>query len=96
MSEEKPKVEKKADVTLSDGVEITFDKRKIKVYEWKSLHDPEQPEEEGEAILARFAGVEVEYLHELSVYDRQLLYLTARDVVQRPPDPNLASGSILP
>ena len=93
--DEKPKVESKPDVVLSDGVEIFLDKRRVKVYEWKALHDPEQSEEDGEAIMARFAGVEPAYIHELSVYDRQILYIAMRDVVQRPPDPNLASGSIL-
>jgi hypothetical protein len=93
MAEATEKSTPKPDVVLSDGVEIFFDKKRIKVREWVALHDPEQSLEEGDAILARFAGVEPEYVSELSMYDRQLLYVAAREVVQKPVDPNWAKPS---
>jgi len=85
-----------ADVTLSDGKEITFNKKKIKRREWTRLFSVDQPVEEAEEIIGRFSQTSTEYIHELTVYDWQLLLKTAKDVIARPIDPNLPSESISP
>jgi hypothetical protein len=85
-----------ADVTLSDGVQITFDKKKIKRVEWTRLFSVDQPIEESEEVLGRFTQTSAEYIRSLSLYDWQLLLRTAREVVQKPIDPNLPSESTSP
>jgi hypothetical protein len=85
--------EKKSDVILSDGKAITFDKKKIKRVEWTQLFSIEQPIEESEEILGRFTQTDAEYIRSLSLYDWQLLLKIAREVVQKPIDPNLPSES---
>jgi hypothetical protein len=85
-----------ADVILSDGTVIKFDKRKIKRKEWKALFDPTQPDSEANEIVGRFSGTSAEYIAELSVHDWQLLMRTAHEVVRRPVDPNLPGESISP
>lgn len=82
------KEEKKPDCILSDGTKVYFDKHNIKPREWKSLFDPLQPEEEGERIIAKFACLPVEKVHDLSVFDSQMLYAAAGAVIREPVDPN--------
>lgn len=86
--------EKVPDVVLSDGIEITFDKTKIKRREWAELFSLEQTPEAADEIIARFTGTTAEDIANLSLYDWQLLMRTAGEVVRKPVDPNLPSGSI--
>ena len=86
--------EKTPDVVLSDGVSITFDKTKIKRREWAELFSLDQSPEAADEIIARFSGTTAEYIANLSLYDWQLLMRTAGEVVRKPVDPNLHSGSI--
>lgn len=83
----------KPDCVLSDGTEVYFDKRNIKPREWKSLFDTEQPEEEAEHIMARFAGISFEVMHEASVYDSQTIYAAAIVKMREPVNPNSPSVS---
>src|SRR5690242_20092718 len=83
----------KADCTLSDGTKVYFDKHKIKPKEWRELWDPGQSLEEGQAIMARFAGLEFEHMGELSMYDWQLLMSAAVRVVNIPVLPNEISSA---
>ncbi len=88
---------RKPDCVLSDGTEVFFDKHNIKMREWRSLFDPEQPEEEGEEIMARFACIPLEMMREITVYDRQLLNAAALLKMREPVEvKNLASASISP
>lgn len=86
----------KPDVTLSDGVEVRFDKHNIKPREWRALFDPAQPDEDGQRTIAAFAGLPFEYVSELSLYDWQLLLRVAADVVRAPVLPNSLAGSTSP
>lgn len=86
----------KPDVVLSDGTAVFFDKHNIKPREWKELFSPEQSEEDGQRIMANFAGLEFEYVAELSMHDWQLLIAGAIAKVREPVAPNLISGSISP
>jgi hypothetical protein len=84
----------KADVVLSDGTEVYFDKHNIKPKEWRELFSTEQSEEDGQRIMARFACLEFEYVADLSMYDWQLLIAAAITKVREPVSPNLRSVSI--
>jgi len=92
----KPKEEPKADVVLSDGTEVMFDKHNIKQREWRELFNPEQNEEDGQRTIAKFACLEFEYVAELSLYDWQLLIRAAREKVLEPILPNSPSASTSP
>ena len=84
-----------ADVVLSDGTEVIFDKHNIKPKEWRELFNPEQAEEDGQRTIAKFACLEFEYVAELSMYDWQLLLRTAGEKVREPvTNPNSQSASI--
>ena len=88
--------ERKPDCTLSDGTPVYFDKRKIKPREWYALHDPATPDEDGETIMSRFAGLDLEYYRELNVYDYQLIWGTAKQKIAEPIFPNSVSASTGP
>lgn len=85
--------EKKENCVLSDGTKVYFDKHNIKPREWKSLFNPEQPEEEAERIMSAFSGLPVEKIHDLSVFDSQLLYAAAAVIIREPVDPNSVRAS---
>lgn len=86
----------KPDVVLSDGTGVFFDKHNIKPREWKEMFSPEQSDEDGQRIMARFACLEFEYVTELSLYDWQLLVVSAVAKVREPVAPNSQSVSISP
>ena len=46
------------DLTLEDGREITFDLNKITLREFRALVDPARPDEEGDELLGRCAGLD--------------------------------------
>ena len=84
------------DVTLSDGVEVYFDKHNIKPREWKRLFDQDQPEEEAHDIIHRFACLPLEYVQDMNLYDWQLIIRAAIIKVREPVAPNSPSGSTSP
>lgn len=86
--------EKRADIVLSDGTELDIDLYKVSIKEWRSMFDPEQSDEEGDKLLAKIVGTDVEYLQSLSQPDFRLVLqsviLKAREPLL---DPNSQSGS---
>lgn len=62
-----------ADLTLSDGREITLDLNRITLEEWRNLFHQEQPEEEGDKILARVCGLEAGEIVKLGYLDYRRL-----------------------
>ena len=52
-----------ADITLSNGREITFDLGKMSLREYRGLFSKEQPQDEEDKIISRVSGLELdEYL----------------------------------
>jgi ribonuclease I len=62
------------DITLSDGREITFDLRKLSVTEYRAMFDKASEFDADEAVMARCAGLAVEELRGLTLYDNKLLW----------------------
>jgi len=58
-----------ADVTLSDGREITFDLYKITITEFRTIRDPGQSDEVGDQLLANVSGLELEDVQSLPYPD---------------------------
>jgi len=53
------------DLTLEDGREITFNLGKITLREFRALVDPARPDEEGDELLGRCAGLSAEEIASL-------------------------------
>jgi hypothetical protein len=87
-------VTSKADVVLTDGTRVCFDKRKIKAKEWRELFSKDQSDDDGWRVIGKFAGLTFEYVSDLSIYDWQILFDAAIKKVREPVDPNLLSESI--
>lgn len=78
-----------ADVTLSDGREITINLGKVTVKEWRALFDPKQPDDEEYTIVGKAAGMTAEQVGSLSLPDWQRLYRAMLKKAQEPlADPN--------
>lgn len=58
-----------ADVTLSDGKEITFDLSKMTIKEYRSILDPQEETDKSDGTLARVAGMELEDVQNLPYPD---------------------------
>jgi len=58
-----------ADVTLSNGREITFDLYQMTINEWERLLEPDQPRAEERATLAKVSGLTVEEIGALPYPD---------------------------
>lgn len=56
-----------------NGRDFEIDLSKITIKEYRALRDPDQPEDEGDAILAKAAGMELDEVQELSYLDWRLL-----------------------
>lgn len=65
-----------ADLTLSDGRDITFDLSAYTVREYRSLFNRDQAAEEGDEIVGRAAGLTVDEVGSLAHVDYKRL-LTA-------------------
>lgn len=63
-----------ADCVLSNGKEVIFDLRKIKVSEYRAMFDDSSVFEDDEAAMARCAGLTLDEIHELTLYDNKLLW----------------------
>lgn len=78
-----------ADITLSDGREITIDLGKISVREWRALFDPKQPDADEYATVGRVAGLTAEQVAGLPLPEWQRLYRAILKKAQEPlADPN--------
>ena len=62
-----------ADVTLSDGRELTLDLYQITISEFRSLFKHEQAPEEENRLLAKVSGLTVEEFEQLPYPDWKLL-----------------------
>ena len=49
--------DKKPDCVLSDGREVFIDLTKVTIAEWRTMFDKDSTTEEGDAILAKCAGL---------------------------------------
>lgn len=79
----------KPDVVLSDGKEITFDLRKIKISEYRELFEDNHPYDDEVELMARVSGIDVDAIRDLSLYDHKKLWRAFFDVCQQPlRDPN--------
>ena len=86
-----------ADITLSDGREITFDLFKITFGEWKGLFDPEESDQESDTKIARCAGLTYEELLALPLPDSKRLSAAFFKRAREPlADPNSLSASTSP
>jgi hypothetical protein len=43
--------------TLSDGTEVNFDFSKVTRTEYRSIFDPKQPSEDGDAVISKITGL---------------------------------------
>ena len=83
-----------ADIILSDGREIVLDLNKISIKEYRALFDPDQPEEEEYAILAKVCNLKPENISALGYDDWRKLIRAFFDKARQPlADPNLPSAS---
>ena len=86
-----------ADITLSDGTEITFDLRKMSYGQWKGIFDPNEKEEDSDQTLARVAGIPYERLREIPFPDYKALFQAFLKKAREPlASPNSVSVSTLP
>ena len=58
-----------ADITLSDGREITFDFTKLTLKEYRALFDKAQAVDDEDTIVARVCGIEIDEYQSLSYAD---------------------------
>lgn len=63
----------KADVTLHDGKEITFDFHKITFKEWRTLFDNDVKQEAKDEKVAKVCGLSVDEFGEISYADHFVL-----------------------
>lgn len=83
-----------ADVTLSDGREITFDLNKVTIREYRALFNAQQPDEDEYATLAKAAGMKPEAVSALGFEDwRQFGKAFFRKAQEPLADPNSQSAS---
>ena len=83
-----------ADVTLSDGREITFDMWKVTYKQWKIIWDPGTSEEDTDVHVARCAGLTVDELHSLPQPDwKALIHALHRKGTQPLSTPNSQRAS---
>jgi hypothetical protein len=83
-----------ADITLSDGREITFDLNKISIREYRALFKTTQPDDEEYASLAKVCGLKPDDVASLGYVDWRKLCLAFFNKAREPlADPNLPSAS---
>lgn len=63
-------VEEAKDVfTLSDGTEVKFDFSKVTRKEYRSIFDPSQVDNEGDAVITKITGLTLEKLDNITQHD---------------------------
>jgi hypothetical protein len=79
-----------ADITLSDGREITFDLKKVSLKEYRALFDPKQPRETEDATISKVSGLTVDEYVDLPLEDSKRLVVAFIKRAQKPvgADPN--------
>jgi hypothetical protein len=78
-----------ADVTLSDGKEITFDLSRMTIREYRGMFETQEDADKSDATLARVAGITVEELQALPYPDyRKLARVFFKRCREPDTDPN--------
>lgn len=78
-----------ADITLSDGREITIDLGKISVRELRALFDPHQPVADEDATACKVTGLSLDEYMDLTALDQKRFWHTFFRKAQEPlSDPN--------
>ena len=78
-----------ADVTLSDGREITFDLNAISIKEYRALFDSGQPDEDEYRSLAKVTGLGAKEIGDLPFLEWRKLYRAFLEKCAQPlADPN--------
>ena len=77
-----------ADITLSDGREITFDFTKLTLKEYRALFDKAQAVDDEDTIVARVCGIEIDEYQSLSYADWKRLLQAFFKRSREPVDPN--------
>lgn len=77
-----------ANITLSDGREITFDFSKLSLKEYRSLFDKDQTPEKEDEVIARVCGLTTEEYTSLSYQDWKKLLRSFFERSREPADPN--------
>jgi hypothetical protein len=79
-----------ADITLSDGREITFDFKQLSLREYRALFDPKQPRETEDNTISRVCGITVDEYLDLSLEDSKRMVSAMIKRSQKPvgADPN--------
>ena len=77
------------DVTLGDGREIVFDLRRLTIKEYRALFQPDQPDAEEYATLAKVTGLSADEIANLPLLEWKRLYLAFMSACAQPlTDPN--------
>jgi len=83
-----------SDLTLLDGREFTVNLNNLTIVEWRELLDPEQPQEEEFACLAKIIGVKADDVAGMGSLDFRLLGAKVFEKAKNPvSDPNSSSES---
>ena len=77
-----------ADITLSDGREITLDFTKLTLKEYRALFDKAQAVDDEDTIVARVCGIEIDEYQSLSYADWKRLLQAFFKRSREPVDPN--------
>ncbi len=79
-----------ADITLSNGREITFDLTKLKLREYRGLFDPKQKQGDEDEVISRSAGMTLDEYQDLTLYDSKQLVVAFLKTARKPVgvDPN--------
>jgi hypothetical protein len=78
-----------ADITLSDGREITFDLSQMTYGQWLGLFDVKESDERSDKTLARVCGMELKELKALPFPDYKRLFNALLKKAREPlADPN--------
>lgn len=78
-----------ADITLSDGTEVTFDLSKMTYGQWLGLFDAKESDERSDETLARVAGLEMKVLKALPFLEYKRVFQALLKKAREPlADPN--------
>ena len=77
-----------ADITLSNGREITFDFSKLTLREYRQLFDKKQTPDEEDRIVSLVSGIPLEEYQDMTYLDWKRLLLAFFKRSREPVDPN--------
>ncbi len=79
-----------ADITLSNGREITFDLTKLTLREYRGLFDRNQKQGDEDEVISRSAGMTLDEYQDLTLYDSKQIVVAFLKTARKPVgvDPN--------